>query len=95
MRLFNAALGRSSGVIKKTYHVLWLDPHTTVSCYQLTEPQESDIVYIELESTQESRVLELEAKVLQVFADMYIPMRRADGSLYDMYILGSNNTTGK
>lgn len=89
MQLFNAALGRSSGTIRKTYHVYWLqDAHTTVSCYQLLEPS-SDLIYIELESTEEQRVLTLEAQVISKFADLGYNLEWSSGSLFEMWIEGN------
>lgn len=84
-RLLKSMLGKPGGKIEKQYYVYWIDDdqHTTISCYIVD--QDPGKVFIEVESTNESQVLTLEAQVLEVLADK-AKVGRAAGSLYDMYI---------
>lgn len=82
--LLTAAHGKATARITKTYYVLWLEgenEHTNISCYSV-EGHESDGVYIEIESTNVDKVLDLESKVL----DLFDRIERAEGSLYELYV---------
>lgn len=86
--LLTSAHGRPAGTLTKTYHVFWLageSDHTNVSCYEV-----SGVVgtYIEVESTNIDKVLELEAQVVEVFGREGIQLARATGSLYETLIVG-------
>lgn len=87
-----AAFGPALGRVGKCYYVYWLDRQTTVCCYQITEPPVSDTeskgrgIIIEVESTNQNRVLELETKVVEEFNRRDIHIERAPGSLYEMFI---------
>ncbi len=87
-KLLTAVHGKPSGKVNKTYYVYWLGTgkHTTVCCYEVTDPIGG--VYIEVETTSSDKMLALEAKVLDTFRRQDIRIERASGSLYEMYILG-------
>ncbi len=86
-KLLTAAHGKPAGRIGKTYYVYWLEEeseHTNVCCYYVTgDPQ---FTVIEVETTSEYKLLELEAKVLEAFNRRDISIERATGSLFEMYI---------
>lgn len=87
--LLTAAHGKAVGKIEKTYYVLWMaeeNEHTTVSYYYIAGHVE-DGVYIELESSSMSTVLELETKVIGILSRRDIHVERAQGSLYELYIV--------
>lgn len=82
-RLVQALLGKPSGTINKEYYVYWLDEHTNISCYQVTEPAYPHII-VEIEGITEERVLELESSMIRSWGDK---IERAPGSLYEMLVL--------
>lgn len=87
--LIMAAHGKSAGQISKAYHVFWLDgedEHTNVSCYEILGLVPTGITYIEIESTNEIKVLEITAKVQQHLTDCSYHVKEASGSLYEMMI---------
>jgi adenylate cyclase class IV len=86
-KLLTAAHGKATGNIKKTYYVYWLglDEHTTISCYRVDQPEYPGVI-IEAEATNETRMLELEFKILEHFAVIGIKCERAPGSLFNMFI---------
>ncbi len=88
--LFRAALGKPAGLVRKSYYVYWLDEHTTISCYTIQEPQYPHII-IEVESTEEERVLTLTAQVREYLSERLIGTERAPGSLYEMLILNKES----
>lgn len=86
--LLTSAHGRAAGTIKKSYHVFWIvgeNTHTNVSCYSVEGVAGT---YIEVESTNIDKVLELEAKVISIFNRHAIHLERATGSLYEVLIRG-------
>lgn len=90
--LLSAAHGRPAGTVRKTYHVFWLDgesEHTNVSCYMIHNELDPDLepVYIEIESTSIDKVLDLETKVQDILSREGVYVRRAVGSLYELYIM--------
>lgn len=90
-KLLNAAHGKAAGRIGKTYYVHWLEgesEHTNVCCY-CVEPEFMRVyphIVIEVESTTESKMLEIEAKVSSHFSRQGYVIERAPGSLYEMFI---------
>lgn len=86
--LLTASHGKAAGTVSKTYHVYWLtgeNDHTNVSCYSIDGTEGT---YIEIESTNLSKVIELEAKVREILGRNGIHVTEAKGSLYELYILG-------
>ena len=90
VKLLTATHGKPAGRIGKTYWVYWLGKgeHTTVCAYQV---ELGDEVYphavIEVETTSHDHMLELERRVLSAFRQEGLPIERAPGSLYEMFIL--------
>jgi len=87
LRLMKNMLGKPAGKITKEYYVYWIseDEHTNVSCYAISDMAKNS-VFIEVESTSESQVLELELKILDKLTDKVSSIGRAEGSLYTMFI---------
>lgn len=87
LRLMRNMLGKPAGKITKEYYVYWIseDEHTNVSCYSIVDPAQ-ELVFIEVESTNQSTVLDLELKILDKLTDKVSSIRRAEGSLYEMFI---------
>lgn len=83
VRLLTAAFGQPHPPVKKTYWVYWVgeSQHDTVCCYQVGSE-----VYIELETTSKSKLLVTESKVVGEFSRRVLSVRRAEGSLYEMYV---------
>lgn len=86
-KLLRNMLGKPAGKIGKEYYVYWISnsDHTTISCYSVNEGND---VFIEVESTSKDEVLQLELKILEKLSDK-VSIKRADGSLYEMYIKDS------
>jgi len=80
-----AMYGEPAGRIAKTYYVYWLNKTDTVCCYKLTEPQDPRI-FVEVEASSSSKMLDLEAKVLDLLSEQHIKCERSAGSLYEMFL---------
>lgn len=89
-RLLIAAHGKPAGTVGKTYYVYWLEgesQHTTVCCYSVLHRGSVDPnTVIEVETTSEAKMLEMEAKVIREFRRRDLSIERAPGSLFEMYI---------
>lgn len=84
-RFLEVQYGRPAGVVEKIYDEYWMKDHEVLSCYRVTLPPFSPVV-VEIETTNHSRLLQLEAQVLARFAEEGIVCERAPGSLYEMLL---------
>lgn len=89
--VFTSVFGNPTGRVGKTYYVYWLDKHTTVCCYRVTDPVIFDKVIIEVESTSKDRVLTLTTQVLETLGRKDIYGEQVPWSLYERFVLGGSN----
>lgn len=82
-----SVFGPHNGSITKEYWVFFVpEMDVVVSLYEVFGLKKDNDRYIEIESTNEFRVLEAEAKVIDVFRRKGYKIQREEKSLYELYI---------